>query len=161
MQVVQVSKVRVVEDTVEIPRLANRGDIADTCPLCGNRRWKVVEIGKSLPSESAQSDVRRGTRLGVSSCRCGAGTIRSPVVGYVTPARTVICAAPVTTITVTSTAFQLRQCCSQTVRKPVGIQQVQILDKFVDLPVVVVRRQVAMILTVQMLAEIPQLQILD
>ena len=28
----------VVEDTVEIPRLADRGDIVDTCPLCGNRR---------------------------------------------------------------------------------------------------------------------------
>ena len=37
VQVVQVSQVRVVE----IPRLANRGDIVDTCPLCG--RWSRLE----------------------------------------------------------------------------------------------------------------------
>ena len=41
VQVVQVSQVRVVEDTVEIPRLADRGDIVDTCPLC--RRWSRLE----------------------------------------------------------------------------------------------------------------------
>ena len=43
---------------------------------------------------------------------------------------------------------------------PVEIQQVQILDKVVDLAIVE-QRQVPMVLTVQMPAEIPQLQILD
>ena len=45
-------------------------DIVDTCPLCGNLTViaKVVEIGESLPSESAHPDVCHDTRLGVSVC---------------------------------------------------------------------------------------------
>ena len=54
-----------MEDTVEIPRFSS------------SAVWEVVEIGESLPSESAHPDVRHGTRLGVSSCRCGVGTTRS------------------------------------------------------------------------------------
>ena len=48
----------------------------------------------------------------------------------------------------------------QTVRKPAEIPQVQILEKAVDMPVVV-QRQVHMVLTVQSPVEVAELQTLD
>ena len=112
---------------------------------------EVVEIRAPLPAESAHPDVRHGTRLGVSSCCCGAGTTRSrcgvcdavsavtyahasPVVEYVTPARTVAsCAAPVTTITVASTVFP-------TATVPIT-PLLQSIDKVADIPVEAQRRR--------------------
>ena len=74
---------------------------------------EVVEIRAPLPAESAHPNVRHVARLGFSSCYCGVCDAvsavtyahASPIVEYVTPARTVACAAPVTTITVASTVF--------------------------------------------------------
>ena len=75
----------------------------------------------------------------------------TPVVEYVTPARTVTCAAPVTTVTVTSTVFPtatvLLANCAEARGDPTGAD----LGQIVDLPVVVVRRQVPMVLAVHRL----------
>ena len=92
-------------------------------PLVGTcRDFEVIEIRAPLRAESAHPDVRHGTRIGVSSCCYGGGTTRSvveyvtstpavtyahasPVVEYVTPARTVARAAPVTSRTAATTVF--------------------------------------------------------
>ena len=61
-------------------------------------QWAIVEVFE--PVQSAHPDIRHGTRVGRSATvvveQCAHS---SPVVEYVTPARTVACAAPVTTIT--------------------------------------------------------------
>ena len=93
--------------------------------------WEVVEIGESLPSESAHPDVRHGTVL--ESLPVFSEQIQpAPVVEYVTPARTVTCAAPVTTVTVTSTVFptatMLLANCAEARGDPTGADLGQVVD---------------------------------
>ena len=84
---VQVPQVQVVEDTVDNPRLTDRGEIVEIPQIqtfLGTQtsesqgaapfRWvalrenvEVVETRAPLPAESAHPDVRHGTRLGSSS----------------------------------------------------------------------------------------------
>ena len=141
---------------------------------------EVIEIRAPLPAESAHPDVRHGTpSWSLLLFVCEAGTDPLPlweyvtlasavtyahaslVVEYVTPARTVACAAPVTTRTAAPTVFptatvpisKLRQVrTGQTAQQTAEILQLRLLDQVVSMPVVAVQ-------TVQPV-EIPQVAVL-
>ena len=146
-----------MEDTVEIPRLADRGDIVDTCPLCG--KWSRSE---NLCPQNPHIPMFVTAPVFESLPVVAEQVQPALVVEYVTPARTVTCAAPATTITVTSTVFPtatvLLANCAEARGDPTGAD----LGQVVDLPVVVVvvRRQVPMVLAVHRLVVVMDLSML-